>query len=130
MLFTLAAEALMKTVWCVVILLILGIGAAEAGTVALTTSPVLGDRVTCLIANSGTKPITVTVDLVGSSGAINLATDTTISGGGFAAWGAGDDEIAYCRFAVTQGPAPAVRAAACAVIVALGEKCAATSEAR
>ena len=84
---------------------------------------------TCLIANAGSKSITVTIDLVGST-TVNLATDTVIDAGGFAALGAGDDDIAYCRFAITQGNAQGVRAAACGVIVSLGEKCATSADAR
>jgi len=103
---------------------------AQAAGVVLTTPPMLGDRVTCLLANAGSRSVTVTVDLVGSSGAINLATDTVIDAGGFAAWGAGDDDIAYCRFAITQGAAQSVRASACGVILSLGEKCATSADAR
>src|SRR4030095_11645565 len=105
------------------------VGTAQAAAVVLTTPPVLGDRVTCLIANAGSKSITVTIDLVGST-TVNLATDTAIEAGGFAAFGAGDDDLAYCRFAITQGNPQGVRAAACGVVVSLGEKCSSSAEAR
>jgi hypothetical protein len=104
-------------------------GIAQAEALVLTTPPVLGDRVTCLIANAGSKSITVTIDLVGSA-TVNLATDTVIDAGGLAAFGAGDDDIAYCRFAVTQGNPQGVRAAACGVIVSLGERCGSSADAR
>jgi hypothetical protein len=106
------------------------VGTAQAGSVVLTTPPVLGDRVTCLIANAGSKSITVTVDLVGSTVTINLATETVIDSGGFAAWGAGDDDIAYCRFAIIQGNDAGVRASACGVIANLGDKCGSSADAR
>lgn len=102
---------------------------ASAGNDVLTTSPVLGDRVTCLFANAGDKPVTVTVQLVGST-TFDLATNVVFGPGGFAAWGAGDDDIAYCRFTINSGNPASVRASACAISSFLGDKCATSSEAR
>jgi hypothetical protein len=102
---------------------------ASAGNDVLTTSPLLGDRVTCLLANAGDKPVTVTVQLVGTT-TFNLASNVVLGPGGFAAWGAGDDDIAYCRFTIISGNPASVRASACAISSFLGDKCATSSEAR
>jgi hypothetical protein len=104
--------------------------AAEGAAVVLTTAPVLGDRVTCLMTNASNRAVTVNVDLVGPSATIALAENAVIDGGGFALWGSGDDEAAYCRFTLIQGTTQSVRAAACGIITSLGDKCASTAEAR
>jgi hypothetical protein len=119
----------MQKILVILLLTVLAVIRTAHAAGVLTTSPVLGDRVTCLIANAGSKSITVTIDLVGST-TVNLATDTVIDAGGFAAFGSGDDDLAYCRFAITQGNALGVRAGACGIIVSLGEKCATSAEAR
>ena len=112
----------------VTLLVLVAFGTAHAASV-LTTPPVLGDRVTCLIANTGTESITVTIDLVGST-TINLVTNSVLAAGGFEALGAGDDDIAYCRFTITQGIKRGVRASACGISSALGNKCATSADAR
>ena len=117
--------------------LILGrVGVAPAAQQVLSTAPVVGDQVGCVVTNVGSADVGLIIDVVGISGSApqtsQLPPSITPQGLSYQVFfdTAGPGTVAFCRFTITQGLADDLRAGACGISFALGGKCASFSDAR
>jgi hypothetical protein len=113
-------------------------GPVRAGTLVLTTSPMVVDvnvsYVRCNVANVGAAPFEVTVQSIDGGGAIQDGGTLTLDPGVTYTATFGFDIVSYCKFSIPVGKSkkkrPAVRANACLAVFALGFTCQELAEAR